>query len=197
MFRRILVMTAACLAFGACLALAGKVEKEGYTIMPAADGMSVAEMRAALETLGLHVERFAYEVPVKHSLRLEINEYRDGKLVRQVANTTAAGLSPGAHRLLIFARRSGDSLQFSFSNSDGEGGGGGTRWDTPVSLDGLRVTGWDGGHTHRLVVGQRAELCHFRGDRASGRPSGDDTLKEAVAGHDVVVAVFATLERPQ
>ncbi len=191
MVRRILVMVVACAVFGGALAMAGRAEKEGYTLMPATDTMSTSELTEALGALGLHVERFAYDVPVKHDLRLRVDEYRSGKLTQSVLDMTASDLTAGTHRLLVFARQTGGGMQFSFANN----GGGGSS-NAVVSLKGLRTMGWRGPDGKRLVVGQRMELGRFYGDKANRRSTADGDLKAALAAHDVVVTITATLSTP-
>jgi hypothetical protein len=192
MVRRILVMVVACGVFGGCLAMAGRAEREGYAILPAADTMSTAEVQASLEAVGLHVDRFAYEVPLQHDLRVRIDEYREGKLMRSVLDTTGRDLAAGTHRLLLFARRGEGGMQFSLSDNAADGHRGITS-DAKVSLAGLQTTSWQGARGNRLTVGQPVELCRFYGDLASApRATGGD-LKTAVATHDVVVVVSATL----
>ena len=197
MWRRILVMAVVCACCGACLAMAGKAERESYALMSAAGTMSSAEMQAALETLGLRVERFVYEVPARHNLQLEVEEYRGGRLVGPAMEATAVGLPPGTHRLLIIERRTSAGLQFSFSYDAGEGGQHARMFGRAVSLQHVQATGWEGSPGNRLVPGRRVELLRFHGDRDAVRSSpASSSLEAAARTHDVVVAVFATLRKP-
>ncbi len=177
MIRRILVMAAACALFsGACLALAGRA-KEGYPLMPAVDQMSREEVAACLRESGVHVERFAGDMPFAHVLRLEAEEYRDGKLSRRLLNGATLTGAPGLHRLLLLARQEVDGVKLSAVYvGPGDGGYDVVEAEQAVPLGDLAIVQWERPRDSGLALGHRVEICRLR------------------AAHETVV-VFATLER--
>ena len=178
MIRRILVMVAACALFsGACIALAGKA-KEGYPMMAAAGQMSQEEVAACLSQSGLHVERFAGEVPFRHTLRLEAEEYRNGRLLgKPLAGAVLTG-NAGLHRLLLLGQKTPEGLKLSAAYL-GPGSGGydlaeAKRLLPAGSSSPLR---WQRARDSALAPGRRVELCRLYGTNGQ------------------MVIVFVTLQR--
>jgi hypothetical protein len=176
MIRRILVMAAACALFsGACMALAGRA-KEGYPLMPAVDQMSREEVEACLRESGIHVERFASEVPFAHALRVEVEARRDGQPPRRLLDSAALTGAAGLHRLLLLGREEPGGLKLSVVYIGPGGGDGAVAVEQPIPLGDLKAIRWERSHGSDLALGPRVEVCRL-------------------SGAEQTVVVFVTLER--
>lgn len=170
-------MVAACALFsGACMALAGRA-REGYPLMPAADPMSREEVDACLRESGIHVERFAGEVPFAHVLRVEVEEYRDGEPSRRLLDGATLTGTAGLHRLLLLGRQEpgGVTLAAVYVGPGGEGYGT-VEAEEAAPLGDLGAIRWERRRGSGLAIGRRVEICRLSGAQQT-------------------VVVFVTLER--
>jgi hypothetical protein len=177
MIRRILVMVVACALFsGACMALAGRA-KEGYPLMPAVDPMSREEVEACLRESGVHVERFAGEVPFAHVLRVEVEARRDGQPPQRLLDGATLAGAAGLHRLLLLGREEPGGLKLSAVYvGPGDKGGGAVQVEQPIPLGDLGAVRWERPPDRGLALGRRVEICRLSGGQQT-------------------VAVLVTLER--
>jgi beta-lactamase regulating signal transducer with metallopeptidase domain len=158
-----------------------------------------AEAAAHYGAPGMTAYRLAFEVPFTHEVRLDVDEYRNGKVTRSVVEDGlgGAGVAAGADTLLLLAGQNDGEvkLRYAFLSASGNLG---TNADHTVPLVGLAGARGAGLFAVRqLEVGVRTPVWYFSADGSeragASPPRAHEVLPEFLARHDLVVVAFATL----
>ncbi len=192
MFSKVSTLIIACALLGLFSLTAAKEEATNYPLTPIATPLTTDEIQAALEYLGLKLERFSYEVPYKHSIHFTLQRFVKGKR-KDVSGGGTFSLDAGQHSLILFIHQKDDEINFTVQTRNG---GGGVRGGVgSVSIKGYHAQSSGPLENAQFIAGKKVPLFVFAGNSQSITGiSSNETMDNIVSKYELVVAVTAELE---
>ena len=153
--------------------------------------MTADETEAALDYLGLKMERFTYEADYPHDVRVSLQHSVRGKQI-EAYDVGTHSLGPGRHTLLLFVHHSDDGIEFAVARR-------GARYGTGrLSTKGYNAHAWGRLITASLPVGSKAPIFAWAANQqqiTSFEPTRpvDDIFSE----YEMAIVIFAEIQRKQ
>lgn len=189
MISKISTLTMIFLLFG-FLSLSSAQEEVNYPLTHDTTSLTSDEFRAALDYLGLQLERFTYEVPYKHQIRFTLQQFFRGR--RQYAQECEPtfSLEAGRHVLTLFIHQENDTIDFAVLSEH-------IRNDVgSVSTNDCDAVTWSQLANVQLIEGEKVPIFVL-----AANPEGitgfrpDEPLEIIVTNYKLVVVVLAELKR--
>ncbi len=130
-------------------------------------------IQSAFSVLGLNIERFVYETPFKHRIRLALLEYRKGKLQKPQAELPVA-MDAGKQLLVLYVHDNEDKIDISIESNRRRNSLG------TVALRGLNAKTW------RTFENAKVKMSTF---------DTSESLDVTASKYDLFIVVTAQLER--
>jgi hypothetical protein len=180
------------LSIASSLLLTGSCEKKqpvaDYEIQRIKGPLSPEDIEAALDVLGMKIERFNYYLPVKTQVTFFGQEYIKG-VAQSISHNSSLFLDSGLQKFMLFAYRENDSVKFSIQAGGGRVGCGSLNIkDFGASTQGLM-------NQKELKSGPEIPLYLFAANKNGIESfSPDDTIEKLVKKYELAFVIYADIQ---
>ena len=189
MISKISILIIICLSLG-FLSLSSAQEEVNYPLTHDTAPLTSDEVRAALDYLGLQLERFTCEVPYKHNIRFTLQQFFRGKRQYAPECEPTFSLEAGRHVLTLFIHQENDTINFAVLSEH-------IRYNVgSVSTNDCDAITWSQLANAQLIEGEKVPFFVLAANPESitgFRP--DEPLEIIVTNYKLVVVVLAELKR--
>ena len=158
---------------------------------PAEVPMTADEMEAALDYLGLRMERFSCEVADHHDIQVSLQQSVKGnrKKAQDLATLT---LDPGQHTLLLFMHQNDDEIDFAIQSEGYRSGGG------KISTNECNARVWDRLTPDPLPVGKKLPIFVWAANHQTISSLGlTKSVDDLVLEYEMAIVISAEIQQKQ
>jgi TonB family protein len=155
--------------------------------------LTIDDIQSAFELLGLNVDRFSYEAPVRHELSLHYEVYRNGKLVDKIRGGSM-GQAAGRIGVTLYTQQTDSTVRFTTKTVRGKSSG--STSSAPIRTKGLIAKMYVQPEKFTLVEGAENPYFIFVADSQSVSGNGiAEDVRQLALKYDLVVALYFGMKR--
>lgn len=179
-----------CLSVGLFSLTSAQEKANSYSLVNLMTPLTSDELRAALDYLGLKLERFSYEIPYKHHIDFSVQQFVNGKRRDALGSGGTLALEAGQHTLILLVYQMENKVEFAIQSE-------GIRYSIgTVSRKGYNAITMGKLTPAQLAMGQKVPFFVVAANHQSITSFGpNETLDNIVPKYELVIAVLAELAR--